>query len=131
MTISGGETKHAVRIESRGSKAAISVDGNDLSGVVAAYTLHHQAGEAATVVLQLSSAQSTTQFDGYSRVVIGVDPDPGPAAAAFLSAIDAGELQKAALARPDLDGSPYEMTRAMLAQLAEWARGRFQVEESA
>ncbi|MCZ4098298.1 hypothetical protein [Streptomyces sp. H39-C1] len=131
MTITVGETKRVVRIESRGSKAAIVVDGKDLSAAVAAYTLHHQAGEPATVVLQLSPSQSTTQFDGYSRVVIGVDPDPGPAAAAFLSAIDAGELQKAALARLDLDGSPYELTRAMLAQLADWARGSFQVEEPA
>lgn len=65
-------------------------------------------------------------FEGAARVVVGVPPDPGPAAAAFLGAIDAGQLEKAVLARHDLmDGGPHELTRAMLALLKEWALGQW------
>ncbi|WP_436957987.1 hypothetical protein [Streptomyces sp. SudanB182_2057] len=50
-------------------------------------------------------------------------PDPGPAAAVFLDAIDPEALERAALARPDLGTEPYSLTKAMLTQLVEWARG--------
>ncbi|MFE1935239.1 hypothetical protein ACFW95_33665 [Streptomyces sp. NPDC059474] len=50
-------------------------------------------------------------------------PDPGPAAAVFLAAISAEELERAALARSDLGTEPYSLTNAMLTQLGEWARG--------
>ncbi|MFJ4910648.1 hypothetical protein ACIQCR_34785 [Streptomyces sp. NPDC093249] len=53
-------------------------------------------------------------------------PDPGPAAAEFLEAIDARQLEQTALARIDLlDGQPNELTRAMLHLLTEWARGQW------
>ncbi|MFF7092846.1 hypothetical protein ACFY9A_10675 [Streptomyces rubradiris] len=50
-------------------------------------------------------------------------PDPGPAAAVFLDAIDPEALERAALARPDLGTEPYSLTKAMRTQLVEWARG--------
>jgi hypothetical protein len=64
------------------------------------------------------------EFEGLAVVEINTyADDPGPAAAAFLSAIDAGELEKAALARLDLDSEEHATTRAILRQLIEWANG--------
>ncbi|WP_055713155.1 hypothetical protein [Streptomyces torulosus] len=79
------------------------------------------------MVIELSPrATATGVFEGLAHVVIGDRPDPGPAAAAFLSVISPAELEKAALARHDLmDGQPHELTRAMLALLREWALGQW------
>ncbi|MET7898957.1 hypothetical protein [Streptomyces mirabilis] len=54
---------------------------------------------------------------------IGVPPEPGPAAAEFLEAMDPVEVERAALARVDLENVPGGGTAAVLRQLAEWARG--------
>jgi len=70
--------------------------------------------------------RNSAGFDGKdAQVAIGVPHEPGPAAAHFLSAIDAGLLEKAALARPDLSGGPHGFTEAVLAQLQQWARGEY------
>lgn len=61
-------------------------------------------------------------FDGLATVQIGEPVDPGPAAAAFLAAIDAETLEQAALNRLDLDPGEHGLTKAMLAQLSEWAQ---------
>jgi hypothetical protein len=94
---------------------------------LAAYSLAHQAGDVPRMVIELSPASTATGvFEGLAHVVIGVPPDPGPAAASFLAAISAAELERAALARHDLmDGSPHELTSAMLALLWEWALGQW------
>ncbi|MCK7627231.1 hypothetical protein MUU72_29750 [Streptomyces sp. RS10V-4] len=122
---------HHVRVATDGVKASLHIDGTDFSRVASGYTIHQQAGQPAEVIIQLAKGQSGTDFDGYARVAVGVPYEPGPAAAAFLSAMDAGLLEKSALARPDLDGGPYGFTKAVLAQLQQWSRGEFdQAEES-
>ncbi|WJV48899.1 hypothetical protein [Streptomyces flavofungini] len=126
MKITDGvaDEAHQVRIAMDGSKT-IEVDGIDYSRVVAAYTLHQQAGGPAELVIQCASGRTVPAFDGYARVAVGVPYEPGEAAARFLSAIDASLLEKAALARPDLDGGQHGFTKAVLAQLQQWARGEF------
>ncbi|MGW0009897.1 hypothetical protein ACWDVX_09060 [Streptomyces tendae] len=114
-----------VRITADGSKASIQIDGTDYSRVVSGYTIHQQAGKAADLVFQFAQGRTSPDFDGHARVAVGIPYEPGPAAAHFLSAIDAGLLEKAALARPDMDGGPHGFTKAVLAQLQQWARGEF------
>jgi hypothetical protein len=117
----------SVRVTGRDRAAVVEIGGHDVSRHLAAYSLAHQAGDVPRMAIELSPASTATGvFEGLAHVVIADPPDPGPAAAAFLSAISPAELQKAALARHDLmDGSPHELTRAMLALLQEWALGRW------
>lgn len=114
-----------VRITADGSKASLRIAGIDYSRVVSGYTIHQEAGQAADLVIQFAKGRNSPDFDGCARVAVGVPYEPGPAAAHFLSAIDAGLLEKAALARPDIDGGPHGFTKAVLAQLQQWARGEF------
>ncbi|MFG2022310.1 hypothetical protein [Streptomyces sp. NPDC048825] len=125
-TLLKGEPR-PVRVTGRGRAAVVEIGGHDISRDLAAYSLAHQAGDVPRMVIELSPASTATGvFEGLAHVVIGDPPDPGPAAAAFLAAISPAELEKAALARHDLmDGSPHELTRAMLALLREWALGQW------
>jgi hypothetical protein len=119
-----------VRITAEHATGSVALDGRDISTKVTGYELRQHAGTPAELLLFLSPLVKD-EFDDLARVVVGVAPDPGPAAAAFLSAIDAGELERHALARHDLmDGGPNELTRAMLGLLQEWASGRWQPEVS-
>ncbi|MFF4791621.1 hypothetical protein ACFY2M_18115 [Streptomyces sp. NPDC001276] len=112
---------HQVQITADQATGTVALDGSDISNVVSGYLLSQQAGKPAELFL---TQLVKDDFEGLARVVVGVPPDPGPAAAAFLSAIDAGELEKNALSRHDLmDGGPHELTRAMLRLLSEWASG--------
>ncbi|WP_405803403.1 hypothetical protein [Streptomyces sp. NBC_01187] len=116
-------TKHRVRITARGPKAKIEIDGQRIDpGALTTYTISHQAGEPPHLILD-SEDPASIVFDGLARVAVADVPDPGPAAAIFLDAIDAEELERAALARPDLGTGPHSLTQAMLTQLGEWARG--------
>lgn len=112
-----------VRVTADGSNASIRIDGTDYSHVVSGYTIHQQAGQAPDLVLQVARGRTSPDFKGHARVAVGVPYEPGPAAAHFLSVIDAGLLERAALARPDMDGGPHGFTKAILAQLQQWARG--------
>jgi hypothetical protein len=112
-----------VRIITRGPGAEIQIDGQLVGArAVAAYTVSQLPGEPAHVVLHLAD-RGDVRFEGVARVSVGELPEPGPAAAVFLAAIDPGELERAALARPDLGTGPHSLTQAMLTQLQEWARG--------
>lgn len=107
----------------------VEVDGVDVTGALVGISVHQTAqGGPPQVVLELSKGKvAPTVLEGAARVFVGEEPepiDPGPAAAEFLAAIDAEELEKAALNRPDLGSEPYDLTKAMLAQLREWASGR-------
>ncbi|MEU4095493.1 hypothetical protein [Streptomyces sp. NPDC026673] len=122
---------HTVRITATHATGSVALDGRDISRQVSGYELRQRAGHPAELVLRLSPLVKD-EFDGLARVVVGVDPDPGPAAAAFLSALDAGELERHVLSRHDLmDGRPHELTRAMLRLLTEWASGMWQPEVTA
>ncbi|MFF2566702.1 hypothetical protein [Streptomyces sp. NPDC058084] len=107
-----------------GRSYAVAVDGQDVSEHVAGVDVHAVPHELPRVVLQLSpTATWPVELDLLAGVEIGAPPDPGPAAAAFLEAMDPVEVERAALARMDLENVPGGGTAAVLRQLVEWARG--------
>lgn len=117
-----------VRITADQTAGTVVLDGRDISSSVVGYELRQLVERPAELVLFLSQLVKD-DFDGLARVVVGVPPAPGPAAAAFLGAIDARELERHALARHDLmDGGPNELTRAMLRILVEWSSGKWEPE---
>ncbi|MBC9724957.1 hypothetical protein [Streptomyces sp. TRM68367] len=117
------EDLHSVRITARGPKAAIEVDGRRVDpGAFKGYAISHHEGEPPQVLLYAGDYAETV-FEGLARVSVADASDPGPAAAVFLAAIDAEELERSALARPDLGTGPQSLTQAMLLQLQEWAHG--------
>ncbi|WP_380282095.1 hypothetical protein [Kitasatospora purpeofusca] len=119
------ELRH-VRIQAAGPTTRLEIDGHDIAEHVAPYQLQHTAGFAPELQLVLRPAADPA-FEGEACVVVGSAPDSGPAAAAFLAALDPAETERAVLARHDLfDGEPHELTRALLLQLTEWALGKRQ-----
>jgi len=115
---------HGVRIDAQPGHATISLDGTPLPpGQVTGYTLHHDVHNALpTLVLHTRQPESVT-WEGLARVAIA-DPQPDHLAIAeFLADIDPAALENAALNRDDLGDSKYDLTRAMLRQLVDWARG--------
>lgn len=90
--------------------------------MVRAYSISQAPGEPAHIVLHLADPEDAS-FEGLARVSVADVQDPGPDAGAFLAAIDAGELERAVLARPDLGTGPHSLTQGMLIQLREWASG--------
>lgn len=128
-TIGETATKH-VHFEQDPSHPGLfllQLDGVEIRKKVSEVHISAVDGDLPRVVLVLSKSVDPTEFEGLARVAVGEPPeplDPGPAAAVFIGAIDPEELEKAALVRPDLGGEPYDLTRAMLAQLTEWANGR-------
>lgn len=118
-----------VRIQAAGPTAHLEVDGRNIADQVASYQLQHTAGQPPELLLLLRPTAEPT-WEGAARVVVGAEPDPGPAAAAFLAALDPAETERAVLDRHDLqDGGPHEFTRALLLQLTEWALGKRQPAE--
>lgn len=118
--------EHPVKIKMKGpGRAEILLHGVDIAPDLVGFQLTASPTDVPELVLLVGGRTSSgTDYEGMTRVVVGEQPDPGPAAAAFLAAIDAEALEKAALNRPDLDSERYGGTRAMLAQLIEWAQGR-------
>ncbi|MDJ0464987.1 hypothetical protein [Streptomyces sp. H27-C3] len=112
-----------VRISTDGARANVTVDGIDLSGSLAAYTLEHRANQVPLLVLYPRPPVDGVVFDGMTHVAVASEAPPAEAIAAFLTGVDPAALQKAALDRHDLDGTPTELTTAMLRQLMEWATG--------
>jgi hypothetical protein len=116
---------HGVRIDAQPGSAIISLDGTPLpAGQVTGYTLHHSIPDALpTLVLHTRQPVGAT-WEGLARVAVA---DPGQdhtaTVVAFLQAIDAVALEDAALNRDDLGADRYDLTRAMLRQLIDWARG--------
>lgn len=112
-----------VQITARGGHADIKIDGARLDpSAVKAYSVSHFAGEQPEILLHVAD-RGGSQWSGMARVAVTDLPDHGPAAVVFLDAIDPEALERAALARPDLGTEPHSLTKAMLAQLVEWARG--------
>jgi len=112
-----------VKITTQGERVDIEIDGVRIDpGAVRAYNVSHIAGESPEIVLHVADRWEN-QWAGMARVATADLPDPGPAAAVFLGEIDAETLERTVLDRPDLGSEPYALTKAMLVQLAEWARG--------
>lgn len=124
----GDPDAHPVKITMRGvgRGAEILLHDVDIANDVSGFYLScPSATELPELVVMLHPRLSTaTEWEGYARVLVGEEPDPGPAAARFLEAIDAEELERAALSRLDLENVPGGGTAAMLRQLVEWANGR-------
>ncbi|MFJ9356990.1 hypothetical protein [Streptomyces mirabilis] len=117
------DTTRRVEITARSGGADIDIDGVRIDpSAVKAYSVSHLAGERPEVLLHVAD-RGDTQWSGMARVAVADLPDPGPAAAVFLDAIDPEALEHATLAHPDLGTEPYSLTKAMLTQLGEWARG--------
>ncbi|MFJ2829046.1 hypothetical protein ACIPC1_15955 [Streptomyces sp. NPDC087263] len=105
-----------------GRSDTLEIDGVDVSEYVAAIDVHADARVQPSVVLHLSPTRTwPAELDLPAHVQVGVPPEPGPAAASFLEAVDAQEVERAALARPDLESVPGGDTAAVLRQLAKWA----------
>ncbi|MGW2886409.1 hypothetical protein ACWDDN_13830 [Streptomyces griseoruber] len=107
-----------------GRSYVVAVDGRDVSEHVVAVDVHAVPHELPRVVLHLRPTGTwPAELDLLAQVEVGVPPEPGPAAASFLEALDPLEVERAALSRIDLENVPGGGTAAVLRQLAEWARG--------
>ncbi|NEC20495.1 hypothetical protein [Streptomyces parvus] len=116
------EPRH-VRITADGVMGTVTVDGTDISKSVQGYNLEHRVGSVPLLVLYTAPHRGL-DFDGLAHVAIGDQQDPGDTVAAFLANVDPAALTRAALNRDDLDGTPHELTRAMLQTLADMATGK-------
>lgn len=115
---------HQIRLTSNGLSGTVEVDGADISAQVQGYNLEARVGTAPLLVLYASPREGGVAFEGLAHVAIGTEQDPGPSIAAFLASMDPASLQQAALNRDDLENNKYGVTRAILAQLADWAQGK-------
>ncbi|AKZ60835.1 hypothetical protein SAM23877_p126 (plasmid) [Streptomyces ambofaciens ATCC 23877] len=115
---------HHLRIDAQPGHATIRIEGEALpSGTVTGYTLQHDiAGGLPLAVLHTRQPDGLV-FEGLARVAVGIPDTPGDIVAAFLAQLDPAELENAALNRDDLGNNQYDLTRAMLRQAADWARG--------
>ncbi|MEW2068634.1 hypothetical protein [Streptomyces sp. NPDC007346] len=112
-----------VSITTDGGAGKVTIDGTDVSRSLQGYSLQHQVGAAPLLVLHTAPHQGL-DFEGLAQVAVAApEQDEGDVVAAFLQNIDPAALYRAALERDDLDGSPNELTVAMLRQLADWAQG--------
>lgn len=131
MTETAEETVAHVRaiICANAKDTKVAIDGVDITDRLLGLQVSQRARELPTVILDVlpgSGQGPIAELDGLAKVYVATeeDPlDPGPAAAAFLAAIDAELLEKAALSRLDLQNEAYGLTRAMLATLVEWSTG--------
>lgn len=116
---------HGVRIDAQPGHATITLDGTPLpEGQVTGYTLHHDIQAALPTLVVHTRQPAGAAFEGLARVAVA-DPRPDSAIVLdFLSTVDPADLENAALNRDDLGPGQYDLTRAMLRQLANWARGQ-------
>lgn len=117
-----GDEQHRVAITTDGVLGTVVVNGVDMSRQVSGYQVEHQAGQPPLIVL-FPKAGTAVEFEGLATIAVADQTPPGETIAEFLGSIDPAALDRAALGR-DLDGSSNELTKAMLAQLADWARGK-------
>lgn len=119
-----GDAPRQVRIASDGIRPTLHIDGTEFTNIVHGYSLQQQAGQPPLLVLHANLHRQAMEFDGMAHVVIGDQPDPAQAIADFVRSLDPKTLEQAALNRDDCGDERYGLTRAMLAQIAEWALGK-------
>jgi hypothetical protein len=116
---------HGVRIDAQPGVAVISIDGRPLpAGTVTAYVLEHSVADALPTLILHTRQSDDTAFEGLARVAVGVARTPGDLVAEFLAAVDPVLLDQQAMNRADYGGGEGATARAMLATLADLARGR-------
>ena len=118
-----GDTPRQVRIASDGIRTDLHIDDTEFTNLVHGYSLQQQAGQPPLLVLHVSLHRQAMEFDGMAHVVIGDQPDPAQAIADFVRSLDPKTLEQTALNRDDMGDERYGLTRAMLAQIADWALG--------
>ncbi|MEU1327249.1 hypothetical protein [Streptomyces microflavus] len=126
MTTPAEPSAYGVQIDAQPGQARIRLNGDALpANQVTGYVLEHDVAAALPTLVLHTRQPDHVQWQGLARVAVA-DPaqDDGQVVAAFLQNVDPGALARAALERDDLDGSPNELTVAMLKQLADWAQGR-------
>jgi hypothetical protein len=113
-----------VRIDAQPGHATIALDGNALPpGAVTGYVLEHSIAEALPLLILHTRQSDGVAFEGLARVAVGVPTTPADVITGFLAEVDPVLLDQQALNRSDYGGGPGATARAMLAVLAEWARG--------
>jgi hypothetical protein len=114
---------HGVRIVAQPGHATITIGGTTLpADQLTGYALHHDIQAALPTLVLHTRQPDGAAFEGLARVAVA---DPRPASVViseFLASIDAEALENAALNRDDLGDGRYDLTRAMLRQLADAAR---------
>lgn len=115
-----------MQIDAAPGRATIRLNGEPLpANQVTGYVLEHDVAAALPTLVLHTRQPDHVLWQGLARVAIAApEQDDGQIVAAFLANIDPARLEATALERDDLDGSRHELTRAMLAQLADWAQGR-------
>ncbi|MFE1515762.1 hypothetical protein ACFW9I_02835 [[Kitasatospora] papulosa] len=126
MTAPDEPTVHGVQIDAQPGEATIRLNGQLLpAGQLTGYILQHDVHAALPTLVLHTRQPDSVHWEGLARVAVAdSEQDPGQAIAAYLANIDPAALHRAALNRDDLDGTPHELTRAMLQQLVDWAQGR-------
>lgn len=115
---------HGVVIDAQPGHANISIDDAEVGNHVVGYTLEHDVPNALPLLVMHVRHPAGAVFDGLARVAVAAPQEPGEAIAQFLASIEPSALENAALNRDDLENVKYDLTRAMLAQLIDWALGR-------
>ena len=126
MTAPDEPTTYGVQIDAQPGQATIRLNGElQPANQITGYVLQHDVQTALPTLLLHTRQPDSVQWAGLARVAVAdSEQDPGEAIAAYLANIDPAALHRAALNRDDLDGTPHELTRAMLQQLVDWAQGR-------
>ncbi|MFE1452005.1 hypothetical protein [Streptomyces olivaceoviridis] len=126
MTAPAESTVHGVRIDAQPGHATISINGTPLpAGQIIGYELQHDVANALPMLILHVRQPTGAVWEGLARVAVA-DPqqDVGEQTAAFIGTINPAALEGAALERDDLSHERYGLTAAILATLADWARGR-------
>jgi hypothetical protein len=116
---------HGVRIDAQPGHAKIALDGTPLpDGQVTGYTIHHSIQDTLPTLVLHTRQTDGVIWEGLARVAVA-EPQHSHSAviSEFLAMIDPAALENAALNRDDLGSDRYDLTRAMLRQLADYARG--------
>ncbi|KIF66292.1 hypothetical protein HY68_36945 [Streptomyces sp. AcH 505] len=111
-----------ISVTGDGLTARVVLDDTDISRHVQGYNIEGRPGQLPLVVLYAHPNAGST-FDGEAHIAVADQTNPADAITGFLTTIDPVALERAALDRPDLGNGKGDLTRAMLAQLADWAKG--------
>lgn len=117
-------TAYGVRIDAQPGSASIRIDGAEIGADVIGYTLQHDVHGALPQLVLHTRQSAGVAFEGLAHVMVADTAPPAEAIRQFLRTINPIELEQAALERDDLGGERYDLTRAMLAQLSDWAEER-------
>ncbi|MFF3547048.1 hypothetical protein ACFYXD_35085 [Streptomyces platensis] len=117
-------TAYGVLIDAQPGSVSIRLDGAEIGPDVIGYTIQHDV-HGALPQLVLHTRQSVgVAFEGLAHVMVADTTPPTETIRAFLRTVNPIQLEQAALERDDLGNERYDLTRAMLAQLADWAEER-------